>query len=467
MKINLATDSRIFCSNCSVEFPAPEIAGFTGGAGYGDTGLFGNQMASVVRLDDASFRVYLTRRLWFSDRTTRMDIGYIDTPAIAVWPDIKTNFTQLRLTGLPAGCSCSQPYVIRRDNRFELFFWVHGAGMIRYVKCVSGNGVDFRIINLNNPCLYHPCDQAIRTDSSSDGFLTVKDHLRQAKTAISNELKQKISNDATTVYFDADAGIYVMFSVLLLRSDMAPERRVDYDNAANWLRVVHRRTSCDGIEWSGPEIVLLPEAGERADLQFYVLQQLKQDDRLCGLAGYYPVHDQVMDLEPMVSRDGGCNWIRNQRPWRLRDRIPGCDWPVQMLFPGGMIEAGGWIWMVATAFNSQHNQGGKLEPREYRQESIVMRQRCDRWAGLINQSGHGEIITGPLQYEQFRLETEAHEKVEVSLLSPYGNELTVCGRVAADGAIVFLDGSDSIYTGEWVRMRLRFDTTVYNLKSVN
>lgn len=463
MKINFASDPDLISSRCAVTFPEPEIIGFTGCEGYGDTALFGNQMASVVRLDDGSYRVYLTRRLWFADRTTRMAAGYIDTPSLSVWPEIGDSFKPLRLEGIPEGVSTAQPYVLRRDGRFELFFWIHGAGLIRYVKAVGSDGIGFRVVNLADPCLYHPADQAVRTDGSADGFLTVKENLQQAGT-VDVALTRKISNDATTLHFDPLTGAYVMYSVLLLNSANAPERRVDFDNAPGWLRVIHRRTSTDGVAWSDAEIVLLPEAHERPDLQFYALQSLRQSDRVCGVAGYYPVRDQVMELEPMVSADGR-HWKRGYQPWSIRERIPGCDWPVMMLFPGGMIEADGWIWLNATAFIIRHNQSGKLAPHEYRQESLILRQRSDRWAGLVNRDGIGEIITAPLRYEPCVICADDPAEVKVELLSPYGNELAGNGGVAPDGAVVFADGADVRYRGDWVRFRLRFGTTVYNLQN--
>jgi len=200
-KIPLALHTNKIWTGCKIKFSRPEIVGFTGGTGHGETGLYGNHMSSIVKVSNNVWRIYQTKRVWLSQNKTTMEMGYIDTSDLSDWPDISENFTPLVIAGLPSGVNCSQPYVLKKGNKYEIFFWIHGGGMIRYVKGSSDDGIHFEIANLKNPCLYHPSDYEVRSGSNTDSLLTVKDGLVTNK-AIDKSLLRKISNDATSINHD-------------------------------------------------------------------------------------------------------------------------------------------------------------------------------------------------------------------------------------------------------------------------
>lgn len=443
-------------------FPAPETAGIVGGITRGSIGLFGNHMSTLLP-ENGGIRVYLTRRIWRSRTETEMDIGFVDAAAPAEWPDLNHAYRRLEIEGLPAGCSAAQPVVLKKDGGYELFFWIHGAGMIRYVKCAGDDGIHFRILNLDEPCLFHPSDRAVRTGSAADGLLSIRSHLTGTSIRPGRTV-HNISNDATNVFYDPETGLYRMFSVSLLPAGSAPERRVAHDNASGWLRVIHRRTSRDGIYWSDAELVLVPDQNDPADLQFYTLSQTGGDHSLIGVAGYYRAGMQIMEPMPVCSADGGRTMIRPELPWGLADGLSGqMEEPVRMLFPGGMLKQDNSIFWTATAFNFFHNQSGKLDPSAYIQQSVVFRSGADRWCGMVPDGKTGSVTTPPMQGNRWELVADHPETVRVSLLSVFGTVLRSNGRCGNDGAVLFPEGD---VPNGWYRLKLDISSyPVYTIKS--
>ncbi|EIP99585.1 hypothetical protein OpiT1DRAFT_04108 [Opitutaceae bacterium TAV1] len=472
------TDSQLTAENVEPFFPEPEILGFTGGRGTGATGLFGNQMASIVRIGQ-QWRVYLTKRLWTPAASssqekeatvgmrTSMSPGFIDTPDLARWPDIATNYKPLLIKNLPDGCHAAQPFVLQRETgAFELFFWIHGNGMIRYVKCLGDDGRTFVIQNLDTPCLYHPGDKDVRRDASFDGLLSHRENLQISKNAGGAEaLARKISNDATTVSYNARSGLYQLYSVSLLPADTAPERHVEYDNLTKAYRVIHRRVSEDGLEWSAPQLVLIPDINDRVDLQFYVLQQDASARFL--VAGYYPVREQTMELMPAITLDGE-KIIRPRLPWQIRANLPdGGVGTWQMLMPGGVVCADDYVYISANAYNTLHNRSGKVPPGESVQQNVMLRQLKNRWAGFRNREGlTARLTTSPFQYEPLRLIVGDREKVRGSLLSVFGTGLTggEGGRLDASGNLYFAQNTDVAWRGKWIRLAIDFETEVFGME---
>ena len=463
-------DKQLETRNTEVFFPEPEVLGFTGGDGNGITGVFGNAMSNIVKLDDGRWRVYLTKRTYGGKSedgnfaSTEMQSGFIDTDDLANWPDIAGNFRPLVIKGLPEGVCFAQPFCIRRDGRFEVFFWIHGNGMIRYVRAAGDDGIHFEIENLEDPCIFHFADKRVRRDSKADGFLTNRGHLVTIDgEKIDPRDLLKVSNDATTVSLDPVTGLWRMYSVLTLPSADTGERRVDYDNAPLFLRIIHRRDSRDGLNWSPPQIVLAPDTQDRVDLQFYCIQQTGQSHRPFLIVGYYPVIEQTMEVMPAFSLDGE-RILRPRLHWNLRDRLPdggGGKW--LMLMPAGMIEEENHIYMVVTAYNRNH--ATRHPPDFYRQQNLILRQDKNRWAGLVPKDAAepGVLTTGPLLYDAPRIVTDDPKKVRVSLLSVFGGELLANGTLDADGQIRFPNNADREWLGKWARLQVHFNTAVFGL----
>lgn len=358
-----------------INLPEPEIVCITGGISNGRDGMFSNHLSTVLKLHNGNYRPYLCRRYWFDDKTTSMDIGYCDVEDYTNWPNLSKNFRPLLMENLPVGCKTAHPCVIETSCGYEMFCWIHGNGMVRYVKCNSENGVDFKIENLSRPSLYHPGDVKVK-EAKASGLLTFKEH-KMPDSYIDdddrseNSIKELISNDATSVYFDYTKRKYVMYTVSLLPSITMPERRVEHDNAPDWLRVIHRRTSSDGLEWSPSERAIVPDSTDPIDLQFYCLVAKQLSGLTFGLTGYYQVRDQIIDIEPMLEINGKI--FRNKTCWSLRNRITLNGRPVKMLFPGAIIKDKDCLFISATACSYLHNQIGNLKPIEYVQGNVIFR----------------------------------------------------------------------------------------------
>ncbi len=354
----------------------PEIIGIAGGVFNGCDGMFSNHLSSIIDLPAGGHRIYLCRRFWFDDKTTSMDIGYCDSDSLTQWPNLQEKFKPLKLEGLPDNCKTAHPNIIKKANSYEMFCWVHGSGMVRYVKCSSRDGINFKIENLAEPCLYHPADFAVAENDDAQGLLTVKNHCSTGNPVDDSRTRdirhELISNDATCVIYDNQTGQYVMHTVHLMPSELLPERIVPYDNAPKWLRVIHRRTSNDGLTWSNSVPVFVPDENDPVDLQFYSLVTRKAGPGMIGILGYYPVKDQVLDLLPAVCDESGC-WRRNREPWHLREKISLDGKPVKMIFPGAIVQAGSDLIISGTCCSYLHNQVGKLAPEEYVQANALFR----------------------------------------------------------------------------------------------
>lgn len=467
--IPFALDSTVDTSGCELFFAEPEIVGFVGGPGFSPGGLYGNNMSSILPRQ-GGWLVYLTRRYWpdpSAAASTRTQLGVIEIESLLEWPPLGEAFRPLVLRGLPEGIGAAQPCVLRRDGRYELYFWVHGGGMVRYVRAAGVDGHTFTLENLDDPCLYHPADRDVRMGNQADRLLADATHVnREATTPRSVDPRKKalISNDATSVAYDAGSRSYQMYSVSTLPPDYSPSRREWALRASGFLRVVHRRASVDGLAWSEPEIVLAPDAQDPVDAQFYVAQQYRHRGANLLVAGYFPARRQTMELMPAVSADGR-RIRRPRRPWELRKRLPG-DWNVRMLMPGGMIEHEGWLYFAANAFGYRHDELDRVPVGEHRQENVLFRQRPERWVGLRPAEETGRLLSAPFRYAPLRLLADSPCDARVSLCSVFGESLAgdgAEGRVEADGRLHFPHCRDRDPLGKWVRLELRFHSPVYGI----
>jgi hypothetical protein len=151
-----------------------------------------------------------------------------------------------------------------------------------------------------------------------------------------------------------------------------PERKVKYDNAPNWLRVIHCRISNDGVSWGDSKPVVIPDKNDPVDLQFYSMTTCKINLINFAIIGYYLVKEQVLELQAAMRMEDG-KWLRNATPWRLRQKLSLNGKDVKMLFPGTVIVDDGYIIISATCCSYLHNQIGHLNPEEYIQANVLFR----------------------------------------------------------------------------------------------
>jgi hypothetical protein len=95
-----------------------------------------------------------------------------------------------------------------------------------------------------------------------------------------------------------------------------------HDNTPGWVRVIDRLRSDDGLKWTDRRRVIVPDAQDPVDQQFYYLAVTHTDRGRVGMLGHYRVQPQTMDIERCFS-DDGITWKRPARKAWLPRSAPG------------------------------------------------------------------------------------------------------------------------------------------------
>jgi hypothetical protein len=194
-----------------------------------------------------------------------------------------------------------------------------------------------------------------------------------------------------------------MFSVWALPNPPGGGRRVEHDNARAMLRVLHRRTSENGLEWSDPEIVLVPDEQDAWDQQLYYLAQHRLEHLRIGFLGRYRTVDQDMDIELAYSLDGR-HWRRPMRgAWLPRGPAGALD-SVRVYMPSHLIDKGDHWLGLYSAVAVKHNA-----PRDQNRGTIHgVKIGRHRFAGLAsNGSLSARVRTRPFVLSAPRLLLDA------------------------------------------------------------
>jgi hypothetical protein len=209
--------------------------------------------------------------------------------------------------GLSPQRAVVQPQVLRlADGRWRMYFWRHQPGNVKYVVAHSEDGLEWQIDDPVPYVLVH--NGVLGRESHVNGWMPEQGEDADALW----RLKSLRTNDASYIYYDEHRGRYVYYAPWLVPA--VPDRRVDVDNAPMWHRYIHRRLSLDGLSWSAPELVIVPDDRDPWDQQFYHLAVQWHEDWLIGSLGHYRVEEgqQTQDLELAFSRDGR-TWHRPLR----------------------------------------------------------------------------------------------------------------------------------------------------------
>ena len=124
-------------------------------------------------------------------------------------------------------------------------------------------------------------------------------------------LKSKSTNDNIFVYREAD-GTYVAYHKTVLRN--FPGSLYIYETSAGACRILARRTSEDGVEWSEPEQVVLPDWRDTHDTQFMEISVTPAPGGYIGVLTVYKTANQTIELQFAASRDGRYWWRPDRRP---------------------------------------------------------------------------------------------------------------------------------------------------------
>ncbi|NOY81264.1 MAG: hypothetical protein GXP31_09700 [Kiritimatiellaeota bacterium] len=391
---------------------------------------------TVMRLDDGRYRMYYYT---YPERGPVKRIGIAESADGFHWERLALgqliengrDLPFVRIRGLYDGANITQPSVVRgRDGRWLMYCWLHGQdrGLVRYIVSESDDGLDWRLTDLHRPALFHPADLEIGSAGWTAGLTdaAAADRFAERRQWGFQAAKRLRSNDATNVYYDPETDRYEMYSVWLLPNRPETGRFTPHDNAPGVLRVIHRRTSDDGLAWSDPELVLTPDGGDPLDQQFYYLARIVEGEWRIGFLGNYRCWDQTMDVELCFSRDG----LRWRRPLRggfiPRDPVPekGC---MSAYATNQPVPAAGNRWLLLyTAGNLLHNRqlpDGVGEP--WRGVMGVTWPRA-RYAGLTAASGTiGRILLPPaiLSGENVTVDANVRGALRAELRDPLGGRL--------------------------------------------
>ncbi|MCM8769185.1 MAG: hypothetical protein NC911_05865 [Candidatus Omnitrophica bacterium] len=266
--------------------------------------------STLLSLSNGRYRLYATTRefgeismgisVWESDDGLTWEPSLLGQREVTHQPSNLIFFEGLAGNQLAVG----QPQIVPlRDGRWRMYFWKHGDSQVRYLTAESEDGLHWRVTG--EPVLYHPGDKETREIMRAG-----------EETEFSEEYlvrKRLLTNDATHVYYNSVLDRYECYSVWL--HPAIPDRRVETDNCPGMHRLIHRRLSQDGLAWSEPELLLIPDSNDPWDLQFYFLAVQSYQDFLVGSLGYYRVEEgqQSMDTELGFSFDGGRKWHRPVR----------------------------------------------------------------------------------------------------------------------------------------------------------
>jgi hypothetical protein len=222
-------------------------------------------------------------------------------------------------------------------------------------------------------------------------------------------------------------------------------RRFEHDNAPFMLRAIHRRTSADGMEWSDPELLIVPDERDRLDQQFYYLAVHRQDGWQIGLMGSYLVHDQTMDIELCFSRDGR-RWDRPLRmPWVPRES----DEEAGMIHaPNRLLDEGEDWLLLYTASSHRHNEVRDADQGRVGAEVRAARFPKRRFMGLSARgAGTGMLLTRPfiLSGEELCVDARIDGWLRAELCDPFGTPLPGHGKARFQ----ILSGDSTSHVMRW------------------
>ena len=353
-----------------------------------------------------------------------------------------------------------QPQVVRLpDGSWRMYYWhhQHGWGRIPYLYTIaeSQDGLVWRAPRFDRPALNaHWLGDQTGLDES----------VKRAE-------KGRRTNDATFVYYNERLGCYEQFSQWFL--DTHPDRRVQEDNCPDFNRMIQRRTSSDGWNWSAPELVVQADNRDPWDQQFYHLAVQYHEDWYIGSLGHYRVEDkqQTLDLELIFSRDGR-NWERPMRSGFIQREHGGRD-AEGITPPNAWLDRGDDWLCLYTATARKHN----------RHADVTLPATClmaaswskHRFVGLGANAQPGGFLTPVFYMQGSELVVDADVKgwLRSELCDAWGRKIDnfqlnqsipVTGD-KPDHVLRWESDEPSRYIHDPVRLRFEFaDATVYSLR---
>lgn len=434
--------------------------------------------STIIRLDDNRYRMYYT---CISKESIRLAVAESDDGLAwqrrplgqETWQGHDTN--RIVLDGvfeqgdsgsavapgeLARQTHVAQPQVLRLpDGRWRMYYWHFPKGWGRqgyfYTVAESADGLSWHVPHFDRPVL-------------NSHWVADAEKLSPAERDLE---KARRSNDANYVYFNPRLGCYEQFSQWFI--DAVPDRRVAEDNMSDSLRMIQRRVSADGLEWSAPQMVIRVDERDPWDQQFYHLAVQYHEDWMIGSLGHYRVENdqQTIDLELVFSRDGR-HWERPLRGGFI-PREPGGRDAESLMPPNAWIDKGDHWLCLYTGVSRKHNQGlrNNLAP------SCIMAATWPkhRFVGLRAERMTGGFMT-PVFYPQsdlIHLDADVRGWLRAEVCDPLGRKidgyrlgqsLSIRGDSAGHG-LEWNGQSTQKFRHQAIRLRLEYsDADVYGVE---
>jgi hypothetical protein len=279
-------------------------------------------------------------------------------------------------------------------------------------------------------------------------------------------------NDANCVSPDRLDGEFVNWQVM--RRKIPPAKRVyarDLMAGDRLERVLAMQTSRDFVHWSEPRDIIVPGPEDPDFIQFYSMGGFRYGNYWLGTLWVYYVHDQSMDVELALSRDGR-RWTRPFPGRRLIGLGGDGDFDRGMMQTAtAPLVVGDQICIYYGGEDHRHDEGGAAAIG-------LATLPLDRWAGL--QTGQrGMLRTQPFTFRGAALELNAYAhggEVRAELLDEAGQPLPGYGLEQSAPAVgdrtrhrlLWQDGGDlSALSGRRIAVRLELlNATVYSITAV-
>jgi hypothetical protein len=307
------------------------------------------------------YRLYYSEIGEYPYATENYRLAVAESPDGLTWTPIPVGEDGfLHPAGLPTDSGLVQPQVmLLPDGRWRMYCWWHGHSQHRvpFLAADSADGLNWEFVNLDDPPLLHPSDLNVGQSRWAAGLTQSLPYegTEGERTLDWLEAKRRRTNDAVYAYYRPEAGRFEIYSVWLAPNDEGSGHFTPHDNAPQIRRVLQRRVSVDGLHWSDPELIVIPDEHDPPGLQFYHLAVQPVGDWQIGLLGYYHCWDQTMDLEMCFSRDGR-HWQRPLRgPCLPRGTV--ADYDYFAIYPTNCLLDRGDHWLLLyDGINYKHNR---------------------------------------------------------------------------------------------------------------
>ena len=273
------------------------------------------------------------------------------------------------MTGLPSDMVPGFPEVFKLgSNHYRMYFWAYGIGndtKIRFMTAESKDLYRWHVMNNAKPLFCHHADY-----NWGDGLPP-----------------SRICNDATTVYRRPD-GSWELYSAAITSITDPKSRYADKSVCPGFMRIVMRWTSPDGLQFSNPEIIQMPDSKDSPATQFYYLTAHDVEPYAVGILGNFNIRSQRLLLEPVWSRDRR-HWVRPLRNNMLFEK----DYINVAAITDMVSEPDGNVSLYYSASNTDHD--GKILDGAKREENKLYKAQVHRRRFFGRRLQQGVTLVSP------------------------------------------------------------------------